>query len=57
VTREGARALGMRETHGTLEVGKMADALLWEIGHPRELAYSFGTHRPSAIFRNGLAAP
>jgi imidazolonepropionase len=53
VTREGARALGMQQTHGTLEVGKEAHALLWEIGHPAELAYSFG-HRPRAIFRNGL---
>ena len=56
VTREGARALGMQQSHGTLEVDKAADALLWEIGHPAELAYSFGTHRPSAIFRNGIAA-
>ena len=56
VTREGARALGMHETHGTLEVGKAADALLWDIGHPNELAYSFG-HRPRAIFRNGAPLP
>ncbi|MEO7810712.1 MAG: imidazolonepropionase [Usitatibacter sp.] len=56
VTREGARALGMQETHGTLEVGKAADVLLWDIDHPAELAYSFGTHRPRAIFRDGLPA-
>ena len=53
VTREGARALGMQSSHGTLEVGKAADAVLWDIGHPAELAYSFG-HRPRAIFRAGL---
>lgn len=53
VTREGARALGMQQTHGTLELGKAAGALLWDVGHPAELAYSFG-HRPRAIFRGGV---
>ncbi len=53
VTRHAARALGMERTHGTLALGKQADAVLWEIGHPSELAYSFGTHRPAATFRRG----
>lgn len=53
VTREAARALGMQSTHGTLEVGKDADAVLWDIAHPAELAYSFGDHRPRAVFRRG----
>jgi imidazolonepropionase len=57
VTREAARALGMHATHGTLEPGKAADAVLWNIGHPAELAYSFGTHRPAAIFRHGVETP
>jgi imidazolonepropionase len=55
VTREGARALGMQATHGTLEVGKMADALLWHVDDPAELAYSVGVHRPAAIFRHGAS--
>ena len=54
VTREAARALGMQDTHGTLELGKAADAVLWDVEHPAELAYSFGAHRPAAVFRNGL---
>jgi imidazolonepropionase len=54
VTREAARALGMQDTHGTLEPGKAADAVLWDIDHPAELAYSFGAHQPGAIFRNGV---
>ena len=53
VTRHAARALGMADTHGTLEVGKAADVALWAIGHPAELAYSFGTHRPARLFRRG----
>jgi imidazolonepropionase-like amidohydrolase len=28
--------------------------VLWDIDHPAELAYSFGTHRPAAVFRNGV---
>ena len=53
VTREAARALGLQSTHGTLEVGKAADAVLWDVDHPAELAYSYGPHRPHAVFRGG----
>jgi imidazolonepropionase len=54
VTREGARALGMQATHGTLAVGKAADVALWDVEHPAELAYSFGTHRPASLYRDGI---
>jgi imidazolonepropionase len=53
VTREAAAALGMSETHGTLEVGKAADAVLWDVDHLRHLSYGYGAHRPAAIFRAG----
>ena len=53
VTREAARALGMQDTHGTLAPGKAADVALWNVEHPAELAYSFGTHRPARLFRGG----
>lgn len=43
VTREAARALGLANDRGTLEIGKRADLAIWEIGHPRELAYWTGT--------------
>jgi imidazolonepropionase len=56
VTREGARALGMHATHGTLEVGKVADALLWHVDDLAELAYSVGVHRPATIVRQGASA-
>ncbi len=42
-TREAARALGLADDRGTLEVGKRADIAVWDIGHPRELAYWLGT--------------
>ncbi len=42
-TREAARALGLADDRGTLEVGKRADIAVWDVEHPRELAYWIGT--------------
>ncbi len=53
VTRAAAQALGLGASHGTLAVGRAADAVLWEVEHPAQLAYSFGTHKPCAVFRGG----
>jgi len=41
-TREAARALGLAHDRGTLEQGKRADIAIWDVGHPRELAYWLG---------------
>ena len=41
-TRVAARALGL-DDRGTLEAGKRADIAIWNISHPRELAYWIGT--------------
>jgi imidazolonepropionase len=53
VTREGARALGLQATHGTLEIGKQADAALWDIGSPAELAYAIGANPCAGVIRSG----
>jgi len=45
ITRHAARALGYQDVCGTLEVGKTADVVLWDVTHPRELCYYFG-HNP-----------
>jgi imidazolonepropionase len=42
ITREGARALGLLDDIGTLEVGKAADFAIWDIGSPAELSYWIG---------------
>jgi imidazolonepropionase len=41
-TREGARALGMLDDVGTLEVGKACDLAIWDVGSPAELSYWLG---------------
>jgi imidazolonepropionase len=54
VTREAARALGLLSDRGTLEPGKRADIAVWDIGHPRELSYWIGLHKPEQLLVNGL---
>jgi len=41
-TREGARALGLQDEIGTLEIGKAADFAIWDITSPAELSYWLG---------------
>jgi len=45
MTREAARALGLGDQTGTLEVGKACDLAIWDIGEPAELVYGMG-HKP-----------
>ena len=42
MTRNGARALGLGDEIGTIEVGKAADFAVWDVDHPRELCYWLG---------------
>tara|TARA_R110001606_G_scaffold397202_1_gene572946 strand:- start:8390 stop:9553 length:1164 start_codon:yes stop_codon:yes gene_type:complete len=41
-TINAAKALGMSDTHGSLEVGKMADFVCWQVESPGELCYWLG---------------
>ncbi len=41
-TRHAARALGVQDEVGTIEVGKAADLAVWDIGRPAELCYWLG---------------
>ncbi len=42
MTRHAARALGLQQQTGTLEIGKRADLALWQINRPAELCYWLG---------------
>ena len=42
VTREAARALGILDKVGTLEVGKQCDLAIWDVERPAELVYRMG---------------
>jgi imidazolonepropionase len=42
VTRNAAMALGLAESHGTLETGKAADFAIFAVERPAELAYRIG---------------
>jgi len=52
-TRHAARALGLQQVLGTLEVGKRADIALWDIGRPAEIAYALGANPCVAVVHRG----
>jgi imidazolonepropionase len=52
VTRNAARALGLGD-RGTLEPGRVADFVAWDISHPAELSYWIGANPARTIVRGG----
>lgn len=57
VTRNGARALGLQDRIGTLEQGKDADFVVWDIAEPAELAYHMGFNPLKQVVRHGKLLP
>ena len=57
VTRHAAQALGLLDSHGTIELGKAADLCLWNVDHPAELAYAIGASPLRARFHGGRHHP
>ena len=57
VTRNGARALGLQNRIGTLEQGKDADFVLWDIDEPAELAYRVGFNPLEQVVLKGKLRP
>ena len=55
-TLNGARALGMAETKGSLEPGKDADLTLWDMEAPSDLCYLSGRLTPEMVVISGKIA-
>jgi imidazolonepropionase len=52
-TRNGAKALGVLDSRGTLEVGKLADFAIWDVEGPGDLAYRIGDNPCVAVVEDG----
>jgi imidazolonepropionase len=54
VTYNAAKALGLADRLGTLEAGKQADFVLWNVNEPAELAYRLGLNPCQQVVRAGV---
>ena len=54
VTLNAAKALGLGDTHGSLEIGKTADFVAWDIERPADLAYWLGGDLDKRVVRHGV---
>ncbi|MFC3676335.1 imidazolonepropionase [Ferrovibrio xuzhouensis] len=57
VTRNAARALGLGAHCGTLEAGKTADFVVWDIDRPASLAYQVGLNPLRQVVFGGRPLP
>lgn len=53
VTRHAAQALGLQDKMGTIETGKQADLVVWDISSPAELAYGIGHNPCRSVYKRG----
>jgi imidazolonepropionase len=53
ITVNAAKALGLAKTHGTIEAGKAADLVVFDIARPAELAYWIGGTPTVGVMRAG----
>lgn len=53
-TMNGACAIGMEEKVGSIEVGKQADIVMWNISNYQELQYLFGVNHVQSVWKKGV---
>ncbi|MBT8433047.1 MAG: imidazolonepropionase [Gammaproteobacteria bacterium] len=53
VTLNAARALGMEREIGSLEIGKQADIVIWDVDRPSLLSYRIGLNPCRAVMQGG----
>ena len=53
VTINAAKALNIDDNVGTIEVGKQADLVLWDIDSPAELSYHIGGNPCRKVVKQG----
>lgn len=53
-TMNAACAIGMEEKVGSLEVGKQADVVMWNVSNYQELQYLFGVNHVGSVWKKGV---
>ena len=53
VTINAAKALGVESEVGSIEVGKKADFVIWDINSLTDLAYNYGYNPYKEVYKNG----
>ena len=53
VTINAARALGLDKEIGSIEIGKQADIVLWDVDNPAMLSYRLGINPCAAVMQSG----
>ena len=53
-TMNAACAIGMEEKVGSLEAGKQADVVMWNVSNYQELQYLFGVNHVDSVWKKGV---
>ena len=53
-TWQGAMSLGLEEQVGSIEIGKKADLIVWDVEKPIDIVYSCPGAKIRHVFKNGL---